>query len=525
MMQGESPAPGKLTRFATILFTFCALDLLSWPIFLSYYLWVFADRSNFLHLDYMLAEHIRLGVDAYYAYGLLPVLLQHAVFAVFGRGYWPMVGCTVVVLILMAAFWSSFVGRVSNRWSYIFAVVAIAPFLLWVNPNFPYSLVQLSILFALLFVLEGRPEVALAVSVVGCFSVPSLPLLLTSLLAMYIALDWWIGSDRSIAVLARRLAPGALTYLLIAAGLSLYFGYRSVLVTALPIMGVKFYYGSKKADFSDLIRFVHPAGHSVKYYVVYYLGTPAGWWILSTIALVIFAALGVREMIRRRTLVPGHVVVVLCAILQVVFVAVAYRGDDQHVIYDPMTAAGVLAGISLLSVRRWRGVLLGLFICIGFLAQGEQVRHTLWAWKNTHPSPLTANLYAEPEYGPEMAKIMGIAKTQKVLMMSNATGVHHYYPSLRSADSWFLVVAQMFPSDRERVYANLRDADVVVEDTTHSPYFTDRDPVVQGELSSMCLTDVTQNFEIFWRNPPPSETCLVNRRQRGFGAPPAPSGR
>jgi len=172
-----------------------------------------------------------------------------------------------------------------------------------------------------------------------------------------------------------------------------------------------------------------------------------------------------------------------------------------------------------------RGVLLGLFICIGFLAQGEQVRHTLWAWKNTHPSPLTANLYAEPEYGPEMAKIMGIAKTQKVLMMSNATGVHHYYPSLRSADSWFLVVAQMFPSDRERVYANLRDADVVVEDTTHSPYFTDRDPVVQGELSSMCLTDVTQNFEIFWRNPPPSEPCLVNRRQRGFGAPPAPSGR
>jgi hypothetical protein len=70
----------------------------------------------------------------------------------------------------------------------------------------------------------------------------------------------------------------------------------------------------------------------------------------------------------------------------------------------------------------------------------------------------------------------------------------------------------MFPSDHERVIANIKDADVVVEDTTHVPYFTDRDPDVQAQLRSMCLTDVMQDFQIWWRHPPDSATCKVNPR-------------
>jgi len=513
MTEEDSRAPGNLARLSAILFSFCVLDLLSWPIFFSYWLWVFADRSNFLNLDYMLAEHIRLGIDAYYAYGLLPVFIQHVLFAMFGRGYWPMIGCTIVVLILMAVFWSRFVRVVSNRWIYVVAVIAITPFLLWVNPNFPYSLVQLSMLFALLFLLEGKPEIALAVSAVGCFSVPSLPLILTGLLGLYLIVDWWTGGHRSMSALAKRLAPGILTYVLLAAGLSAFFGLRSVLATALPVMGVKFYYGSKRFDFSDLITFVHPGGHSVKYYIAYYIGTPAGWWILCTIALVVMGALAARTMIRNRRLDPRHAVVLFSALLQLFFLCIAYRGDDQHVIYDPVTAAGTLVGISVFPWKQYRHRLLILFICVGVLAQAEQVRRTRAAWKSTRPSAITANLYAEPQYGPQMEKILEIAKTQKVLMMSNPTGVHNYYPTLRSADSWFLVAGQMFPSDHERVLGNIRDADVIVEDTAHVPYFTDRDPDVQAQLRSMCLTDVMEDFQIWWRHPPESAVCKVNLRK------------
>ncbi|WP_353073003.1 hypothetical protein [Tunturiibacter gelidiferens] len=517
MMLEDSRAPGKVTGFLVILISFLALDLLSWPIFFSYYLWVFADRSNFLNLDYMLAEHLHLGVDAFYQYGLLPVFIQHVLFAMFGRGYWPMIGCTIVVLILMAAFWSLFLRYVSRRWLYLLAVITVTPFLLWVNPNFPYSLVQLSMLFALLFLLEGRADAALAVSVIGCFSVPSLPLLLTGLLALYIAADWWLNSDRSISLLVRRFAPGVLTYVLLFAGLSAFFGFRSAVATAFPMLGVKFYYGLGKMDYSDLKTFLHPAGHSLKYYIAYYIVTPVTWWILSTLALIVMGVQSFVTMVRTRRPDPKYAVVAFCAALQVFFAVVAYKGDGQHIIYDPIVAAGVLLGISILATPPWQNRLLILFICVGLCAQAAQARATLTAWKETHRSPITKNLYAEPEYGPQMAKILEIASNHKVLMMSNATGVHNYYPTVGSPDTWFLMPNQQLPTDRERILADVRAAEVVVEDTTHVPYFTDRDPDVQAELRSMCLTDVTRDFQIWWRHPLESAACKVNMRNTRSG--------
>jgi hypothetical protein len=509
----QGHAPRRITGFLIILASFIALDLLSWPIFFSYYLFVFADRSNFLNLDYLLDQHLRLGVDTFYQYGLIPVFVQHLLFLLFGRGYRPLIGCTVAVLILTAVFWAEFVRCISNRWLSIAAVIAISPILLTVNPNLPYAMVQLSMLFALLFLVEGHADIALAIAVIGTFSVPSLPVLLTGLLAIYIVAEWWVNGSRSISLLVRKLAPGVLTCLLLVVGLSLFFGVKSVLATALPFLGTKFYYGSGKLDYDDLITFLHPRGHSLLYYLAYYVVTPATWWMLCTVGLVILAVLGLRAMILSRRVDPRDCAVIICAALQVFFAVFAYRGNGQHTIYDPITAAGMFLGLSLLPPDRWRSRLLIVFTLIGVCAQAAQARQTLWAWKNTHPSALTANLYAEPEYTAQLAHILKIAKTQKVLMMSNATGVHHYYPSLRSADTWFLVEAQMFPADHARILADMRDADVVVEDTTHVPYFTDRDPEVQSELRSMCLAEVTENFQIWWRHPPRSAECKINQRK------------
>jgi hypothetical protein len=228
---------------------------------------------------------------------------------------------------------------------------------------------------------------------------------------------------------------------------------------------------------------------------------------------MILAVFALIAMIRSRKVDPKYGAVIICAVVQLFFAVFAYRGNGQHTIYDPITAAGMLLGLWLVPTPRWRSSLLILFTLIGVGAQAAQARQTLWAWKNTEPSALTANLYAEPEYAPQLAHILKIAETHKVLMMSNATGVHHYYPSLRSADTWFLVETQMFPADHTRVLDNIRDADVVVEDTTHVPYFTDRDTEVQSQLRSMCLTEVTRNFQIWWRHPPSSVECKINQRQ------------
>jgi hypothetical protein len=302
-----------------------------------------------------------------------------------------------------------------------------------------------------------------------------------------------------------------LTYLLLGTVLSAFFGLRSTLATALPLSGAQ-YYKSRGGGFNDLMGFLHPAGHSLKFYLAFYIVSPATWWILSMIGLIVFGALGAAAMIRNRRLDPRHAAVLFCATLQLFFVCFAYRGADQHVLYDPILAAGVLLGISLFSPERWRNLLLLAMICFGIAGQASVARQTLIAWRTTQRSPLTANLYAEPEYGPELSKIVAIAATHNVLMMSYASGVHHYYPSLHSTDSWFLGLGLILPADRERILANMRAADIVVEDTAHFPWFIDRDPDVQRELQSMCLTDVTRDFQIWWRHPPESATCKINMR-------------
>jgi len=82
-------------NYLILLAAFALLVLASWPIVLSFDLWVLKDRGNLLNVDYLLERHLVLGVDAYYIYGLLPIWLQHLAVSVAGRGYWPLLAFDV----------------------------------------------------------------------------------------------------------------------------------------------------------------------------------------------------------------------------------------------------------------------------------------------------------------------------------------------------------------------------------------------------------------------------------------------
>ena len=185
-------------HFASILGVFAAIYLLSWPVVFSLDLWILKDRGSFLNLDYLLDQHLRLGVDTFYSYGLLPVSIQHWLFVVFGRGYWPLIGCAIVTTVLTALFWARFLRSLPGKWIWLAAILAMAWTLNSVNPNLPYSLVQLSLLFALLFVLMGRLDISLAISAIGCWSVPSLPLVMAAALAAFLLIEWFTQSRRSV---------------------------------------------------------------------------------------------------------------------------------------------------------------------------------------------------------------------------------------------------------------------------------------------------------------------------------------
>jgi hypothetical protein len=506
---------GTAARFAWILGSFAAIYLLSWPIVFSLDLWILKDRGSFLNLDYLLDHHLRLGVDTFYSYGLLPVSIQHWLFLLFGRGYWPLLGCAVATMILMALFCALFLRYLPCEPIWLVAMLAMSRIVNPVNPNLPYSLVQLSLLFALLFVLLGRLDISLAISAIGCWSVPSLPLVMTALLAAFIFFDWLIKPSRSPRSLLRAFAPGVLTYLALAFLLACQFGWSSVLATATPLAGMGFYKQINYAAGQGLMEFLYPWGYSGLRYIAYILFTPVGWWVMSTLSLSVFAILSARRMVIRRALHQRDTAIILCALIQIVFACAAYGSPHQHYIFDPVLVVGMLLGLSVLPKRITRKVMVTLFLALGIAGQANLVRTTLQSWKQIKSPAATANLYADAGWVAEWKNILELSAHQNVLLFSYSTGAHHYFPAIHSPDVWTLQEGQLNPADMVRVKEQIDNADVVVLDLTSPTTVADTDVGIQQHLHSLCLTQSTTYFQL-WQRPASysaSLTCIANPRQ------------
>lgn len=501
-------------NFAVMLGAFAAIYLLSWPIVFSLDLWILKDRGSFLNLDYLIDRHLRLGVDTYYSYGLLPVSIQHWLFALFDRGYWPLIGCAAATMVLMALFCALFLRYLPRESMWLLAMLAMSRILNPVNPNLPYSLVQSSLLFALLFVLLGRLDISLAISAMGCWSVPSLPLVMTALLAAFLFLDWLVKPSRSLAGLLRLFAPGVATYLALAILLACEFGWNSVLATATPLAGMGFYrqigFGSGQA----LMQFLHPWGYGSRFYVAYSLFTPVSWWVMSTLSLTVFGIMAVRRMAIRRALKRRDMAIVLCALIQAVFVCVAYGSPHQHYIFDPILVVGMLLGLSAIPKGIARNLIVTLFLLLGIAGQATLARAALQGWKQVRSPTATANLYADADWVAEWKKILELSTHQNLLLLSYGTGAHHYFSTIHSPEVWTLQLGQLLPADKARVMEQLDNADVVVLDLTSPTSLVDMDADIQRRLHSLCLTESTSYFQVWRRRAPESESlaCIANPR-------------
>jgi hypothetical protein len=503
-----------IVHFVSILSVFTAIYLLSWPILFSLDLWILKDRGSFLQLDYLLDKHLRLGVDTFYSYGLLPVSIQHGLFLLFGRGYWPLIGCAIATTILMALFWAGFLQHLRKEWIWLAAILAMAWTLNTVNPNLPYSLVQLSLLFALLFVLLGQLDISLAISAIGCWSVPSLPLVMTALLAAVIFLDWFVQRPRSIVSLLRQLAPGVVTYAAIGILLACEFGWKSVFATATPLAGMNFYKQVHYAAGQGLMEFLHPWGYHGFHYIAYILITPVSWWIMSSVSLIVFGILAIRRMVNLRALDRRDTAIVLCALIQGVFACFAYGAPHQHYIFDPVLIAGVLLGLSAMSQGIASNFLIALFLVLGISGQ-LILAHTDWkAWKGLKSPTATANLYADRGWVAEWKNILEISTRKDVLLFSYSTGAHHYFSTIHSPETWTLQEGELLPTDKDRVIKQLDTADVVVLDLTSPTDLVDMDADIRQQIDSMCLEQSTTFFQIWWKRSPEASglQCIADPR-------------
>ena len=257
------------------------------------------------------------------------------------------------------------------------------------------------------------------------------------------------------------------------------------------------------------MKFLHPAGASLGYY----LQSRAAGVVVGTMTLFALGISSVGVMVYRRRLIPGAIIVAICAILHAFFVFVAFGPPDEHVIYDPLIAAGVITGTATLPIGRTRMPLLMIFVLLGVLGQLQDLRTRVWMWRHEVQVANPAPLYATPEWNDEWSRVVDAAAAHRLLLLSYGTGMHHYFPGVESPKVWFLEVGQVLPVDHARLMLQLEAADVVVVDLTGPTAFIDHDLPIQATLSAMCLTDTMRDFRIWMRKPPEGTVCHERCRQ------------
>jgi hypothetical protein len=512
--------------FLVISLSMLSLFALSWPTELSFDLWVFKDRGNLLNVDYLLDRHLMIGVDAFYAYGLLPILIQRLLFQAFGRGAWPMIGSHLAYIVLMATAWTMIIRQMRDPALWTVVVILLSPIIIWINPNFPYVLVQLSMMFALALALRKNLRGALAISAVGCWSVPTITLLFSGALLALLLLEWRTGRDRSWRELIRLLAPGALTYLLLGLLIGGFFGWRSALATALPLQGMAFYKTVRYGMFTSLKLFLYPgpAPFWNSSPLRYYICDRASWWLASSLLLFALATSCAIAMVKQRNFLNGmYLVTVLCAAIHASFVLLAYGTPQQHLIYDPILVAGVIIGLGILPATKVRNGLLGVFVGLGILSHLNQIGYTKWLWKTTHASPETANFYAHDDFRKEWSDVVALSSTHQLFLLSYGTGMHHYFPTIDTAESWTVQLGEVFDADKQRLLEKIGKADIVVEDLTGPMTLFDTDADIKRELSAMCLVEI-KTFFIIWSKTPSGNSGECRSYHRELPADPRQRG-
>ena len=508
--EGTNPKPQPLWPMPRVLFViglfflFVLRAALVWPHALDFRNFAFRDLGSFQNVDQLIKEGLRPSVDFGFLYGLLGLLVQKAYFALFGTGHWTTLGFLGVYLLLVILFWDLLNRELGYSWLNFAILVGLSSMITGIVSSIPtpsHALLRLFLIFSLYFSLKGKNALALALAMVGSLFVPSLPIILSGLLALVILCQWWTCSHRSIRSLLAQFVPAAVSYAVAVLVLIGFYGARSVIPSLLPLQGAAHYkamnYGffTKGGGYSGR-AFWDPPDPTLGYY----LYSKSGIWLLCSALLVGFAGMAAFQLFRSRKIAGAPLFIILCCLLHLFFVFFAFGNKGSSVYYEMILVAGILAGITLLQSRRWQIAIATALVVLGLLSERTELGEQKLVWKTWSKSADTANLYAPNDFHPEWKAILALAAQRNLFLVSYGTGVSHYFPQIATAPSWFFLPKSVLPPEDAYVLKHIQDADVVVEYIGAPTLYIDGNAEWQAALQQFPIKMRGQYFRIWMRS-------------------------
>jgi hypothetical protein len=243
------------------------------------------DEGAVLAADWALGEGKHPGVDFWYVYGLLPVVVAHVAFTLFGHTPFALLAVHVLFKGILGLAGGCLLAKMSpTRFGVLLAALAMLhslPAILTPTHSMEAALISSS----LLLWFDGKTRAALAVMAVGVFAKVSMPTVLLTEMCALVALR--ALRERRIASLSSLLVAPA-TLAATGLGLAAVFGFDSLRASENPFAGARDYAANQAGFFREGRTLWDPARH-VGHALNWYLGSYAGSWILGSIVLVLLA--------------------------------------------------------------------------------------------------------------------------------------------------------------------------------------------------------------------------------------------
>jgi len=403
------------------------------------------DAGAALRTDEIIALGQRPGVDFFYYYGPLPILLGRAFFAIFGRS-------PTALFALIGVFGTAFAAGLASIVEFFkptrlgVLLVALASVHTITIPVPTHGLEAAFLIWSVAMRVRGHRSSALALAVCGIFAKISMgSVLLVGMIALTI---FDVIRTRSSRPLVSLLAvPCALVILFV--GCSLALGSASVIACFDPRLGAGLY---QSADFGFLREgrnFWHPAGHTLGWY----LGGVPGPWIAASVVLLALApsaavrlVRGVSRGIPRDGKAVADEILVVACVANLAFVTVFFGPSSLVSYYTWLLLVGVtplLAGARWGSSRGGRGSRYGWLALAGFLILSSKSRIAHCINTVREPRVWVGGTSLSTDQAEDLQKALALAHATGrgvVTVVARVANFGRVDPTLRQGRYWMMEV-------------------------------------------------------------------------------------
>ncbi len=409
------------------------LMLIQLPRLADWAFFSFYDPGTALKGDLLISHGMRPAIDFGYTHGLATLIFAHIGFALLGRTAWAFLAMTAFLELLMGLAIARFAMQMNIRGGpRTFLICALPVAIMPCYLTLTHPLEALLLLWAIAEQAGGHRQRALAICTACLFVKPSMAYVLGFFL---VVLTLRTVGIRKGAV--RRLWREFWPAMAVMAGMSLLcagvFGLRSLLLTIVPITGMKTYHDT---HFGFLlgsgVHFWSPVGHSAAYYLI----TPAGIWLFCagvTIVLTLGYFSPPARRVRSSLHAPQRETAVCIGLMLLAFLLGFYGWVKSWEYYAYLPVLFTAVWLTAIKVkRRWLAA-----ICVfAVLSQSTHAVLSVWSWSGKLHNRQTGGLWIYPIQYQDWQAVQKATGGKRTLVLSNGF-LLWMPPHWHMPQSWF----------------------------------------------------------------------------------------